>query len=265
MWPLLFLIQTAVALDPVQTAIEHAQGLALKKNRQEATASLREAIVQQPKAKAKLIEALQQISKVFFTDKGQKAFEAGQSLMFDNPDMALQQLKEALAQEDGNLAVLATIAKVQLAKQDCGGAEATLEKARRMNPFASEPAVLEMRTLVCQKNFEALRERTRLLPTLDKWEEQFVQYLNAQAGPPRKAYDVLLRVTEERADFPEAYLQLARAEQALAREDEPALTKYISLCKAVTTKERRRFSLEPRLCQSLKEAEDELAKKSADL
>lgn len=264
MW-LLLTLQLATALDATQTAIEHAQGLALRKNRQEACASLREAIAQQPKAKARLTEALQQIAKVFFTDKGQKAFEAGQSLMFDNPDMALTQLKEALAQEDGNQAVLTAIAKVQLAKQDCGGAEATLKEARQLNPLASEPAVLELRTLACQKNFEALKERARNLPTLDKWEEQYVQFLGAQAGPPRKALETLARLTQERPDFPEAYLQLARAEQALARGDEGALTKYVSLCKAVTAKERKRFSLEPRLCANLKEAEDELAKKSVDL
>ena len=174
-------------------------------------------------------------------------------------------LTRGAARKFSQVAVLTAIAKIQLAKQDCGGAEATLEKARTLNPFASEPAVLELRTLVCQKNFEALRERTRLLPTLDKWEDQFVQYLNAQANPPKKAYDALLRVTEERPDFPEAYWQLARAGQTLAHGDEVYLSKYISLCKAVTTKERKRFSLEPRLCSSLKEAEDELAKKSADL
>lgn len=264
MW-LLLTLQLATALDATQTAIEHAQGLALRKNRQEACASLREAIAQQPKAKVKLIEALQQIAKVFFTDKGQKAFEAGQSLMFENPDMALAQLREALAQEDGNQAVLTTIAKIQLAKQDCGGAESTLEKARALNPYASEPAVLELRTLACQKNFDGLKERARLLPPLDKWEEQYVQYLSAQASAPKKAFELLARLTEERPEFPEAYLQLARAGQALARADEPYLSKYISLCKAVTTKERKRFSIEPRLCASLKEAEDELAKKSADL
>ncbi|MBX3020516.1 MAG: hypothetical protein KF799_02465 [Bdellovibrionales bacterium] len=273
MWFLFSLILSAQALDPVATTIEQAQALALKKNRKEACAGLQEALKSTPApaktARAKLSEALAQISKVFFTDKGQKAFEAGQSQMFENPDLAMTQFREALALEDDNVVVLSNIAKVQLMKSDCDGARATLEKARMMNPSASEPAVLEMRALVCKQQVKGLREMAKQLPSLDKWEEQYVQYLLAQTllqeKSPKKAFDVLSRVVEEQPQFPESYLWLARVGGELSRENEAWLQKYISLCKAVTGKERKRFSLEPKLCAGLKEAEDELAKKSVDI
>jgi predicted Zn-dependent protease len=274
MWLIsLLVIFSAQALDPVQTAIEHAQGLALKKNRKEACATLQEALTNTPapakSSRTKLSEALSQISKVFFTDKGQKAYESGQSMMFDNPDMALVQFRDALTLEDGNIAVLASIAKIQLMKQDCEGARATIEKARLINPVAAEPAVLELRTLVCEKRFEGLREKARQLPALDKWEEQYVQYILAQDAlhneTPKKAFEALNKIVEEQPQFPESYLYLARAGSELKKENEPWLQKYISLCKAVTAKERKRYSLEPRLCANMKEAEDELAKKSTDI
>lgn len=273
MWIFLSVWLTAHALDPVVTVIEHAQSLALKKNRKEACAVLQTALNSTPApakaSRAKLNESLAQISKVFFTDKGQKAYESGQALMFENPDLAMTNFREALSLEDDNLAVLNSMAKVQLAKQDCDGARATLERARAMNPAAAEPAVLELRTLICQKSFDGLKEKAKQLPSLDKWEDSYVQYLLAQdylqEKTPKKAFDTLSKIVEEQPQFPESYLWLARAGNELNKDNEAWLHKYISLCKAVTPKERKRFSLEPRLCANMKEAEDELAKKSADI
>ena len=261
------------ALDTVSTAIEQAQGLALKKNRQEACATLARTLVDTPApskvSRQKLSEALNSIAKVFFTDKGQRAYESGQSLMFENPDLAMTQLKEALALEDGNINVLSSLAKLHLAKQDCDGALQLTNKARLMNPLAGEPAVLELRALACQKNFAALTEKAKLLPPTEKWEEQYVQYLLAQSylfdKLPKKAFDTLSKLVEEQAQFPEGYFYLAKAGNELEKDDETALQKYLSLCRALTVKERKRFSLEPRLCSNMKEAEDELAKKPTDL
>lgn len=273
MWLLFSLIFSAQALDPVATAIEHAQALAVKKNRTEACAGLKETLSATPApakaSRAKLAEALGQISKVFFTDKGQKAFEAGQSLMFENPDMALTQFRQALELEDNNIVILSAIAKVQLLKGDCDGARLTVDQARAINPVAGEPAVLELRTMTCKQHFIGLKEKVKQLPALDKWEDQYVQFLMAQdfmeEKAPKKALDALTKITEEQPQFPESYLWMARAGTELSRDNEAWLQKYISLCKAVTVKERRKFSLEPKLCANLKEAEDELAKKSADL
>ena len=58
--------------------------------------------------------------------------------MFENPDIALAQYKEALALEDNNLQLLDSIARVQLAKPDCAAAALTLQKARELYPFAGE-------------------------------------------------------------------------------------------------------------------------------
>jgi predicted Zn-dependent protease len=270
MWLIFIFSFKLWAADPAQPAIEKAQSLALKKNRVEACAVLRRALDELPagaKSRAKIAEALGQISKMFFTDKGQKFFEAGQSSMWDTPDMALAQFKEALALENQNIQVLDNIARIQLFKQDCDGALQTLDQARKLNPASGESAVLELRALSCKQNFESLREKAKNLPALDKWEESYVQYLLAgdalQQKSYKKAFDALFKLTEENPQFPESYLLLARAAGEMNKDPEPFLEKYVSLCKAATAREKKKYSLEPRLCANLKEAEDELAKKKA--
>lgn len=269
MWKVVFLIATVWAADPIATAIERAQALALKKDRAAAAEVLNQAIEATTpplKGRARLIESQASIAKMFFTDKGQKLFESGQSAMYENPDIALNQYREAAKLEGDNLLLIDNIARILLAKQDCGGAVQSLEKARTLYPYAAEPAVLELRALVCQKNFEAFREKMKSAPTLEKGQDAFVQYLVAQdllqQKMWRKASEVLNKVSEDEPQFPETYYWLTRAGQEIGRDTENWAQKYVSLCKGITVRERKRFSLEPRLCTNLKEVEDELAKKA---
>lgn len=268
----LFLSFPAWSAEPVQNPIEQAQALAIKKNRLEASTVLLRAITALPsgaKSRAKMIEALNTIARVFFTDKGQKLFEVGQSMMFETPDVALSRYREALALEDNNILVLNSIARVQISKQDCAGGLATLKSSNAISPFYADTVVLELRAHVCEKDFEAFRERLKTLPPLDKNQEAFVQYLLAQdflrQKMWRKANEILLKVSQEQPRFPEVYYSLLKAGEEMDHEDEGFAQKYVSLCKAVGPRERKQFALEPRLCANAKEVEDELAKKSTDI
>jgi hypothetical protein len=273
MWLLTILfIFNLSASDLVTTAIESAQAQARKKNRQAAATILKNAIQEtanSPKLKSRLQESLNNVGKVFFTDKGQRLFEAAQSSAYDNPDLALGQFREALKLEDDNILVLTNIARVQLAKQDCAGALLTLDRARQLNESASEPAVLELRGLICQRNYEAFREKQKLLPSLDKDQESFVAYLAAQDLMQqklwRKAFDTLSKVSEEQSQFPETYFYLLKAAAELDRETDRWAEKYIELCTGLTTRTRRRYAYEPRLCANAKEVSDELANKNPEL
>lgn len=265
-----FLISSSAwGLDVVGAAVEQAQTWAVKKNRAEACSVLRRAIADNPKSAAKIVETLNQLSKVFFTDKGQKAFEAGQAVMFDNPDLAMNEFRRSLELEDNNLVVLTAIARIQVAKQDCRAAVETLTTARKLNPLSGEAAVLELRALLCSENNELLRDRMKSLPLLAKSEEGLVQYITAQdlllQGQAKKANELLVKVSEENPQFPETYYYLARAGAELKKDVEMWQQKYVSLCKAVTVRERKKFSLEPRLCFALKEVEDELSRKDTEM
>lgn len=265
-------LTSAFAADSVASAIDQAQAFALKKNRQEACLVLQRALVTTPsalKSRAKLTESLTQIATVFFTDKGQKAFESGQALLWENPDMALTQFRQALELEDNNIQLLGSVARVQLMKMDCEGALASAQTARKVNPYDAEIAILEARSYLCAMKYDLAREKIKALPPLDKWQASYVQFLGAQDAllqkSSRKAFDAALKVTEDQPGFPEAYYLLVKAGVELGRDTEPYLQKYVSLCKAVTIRERKRYSLEPRLCLNLKDAEDELTKKSVEL
>lgn len=271
-WLLIFFSFQVHAADAISGAIEQAQGMALKKNRKEACAILNRAFHNTPaqmRGRSKLIETLQQVSKVFFTDKGQKLFESAQVMLFENPDMALTQLREAQALEDENILVLANLARTQIIKQDCDAALVTLEMARSLNPHAAEPALLELRALLCAKRYDIFRDKMKLASAPggtgngEKWDQAFGQYLSAQEQlrqkATSKAFDLLSKVTEDFPQFPEAYYYLARAGQALERDSNPWLQKYSALCKGVTLRERKKFSLEPQLCLKMKEVDEELS------
>ena len=81
----------------------------------------------------------------------------------------------------------------------------------------------------------------------------------------KKAFDAETKIAEEQPGFPESFYVLAKAAAELNKETDVYLQKYISLCKALTFRERKKYSLEPKMCANLKEAEDELAKKSTEI
>lgn len=265
------LIGAWAATDPVLSAVEQAQSLALKKNRKEACAVLNRCFAATPaqaRGRAKLIETLNQISKVFFTDKGQQLFESGQVNLFENPDLALTQLREAEHLEDENILVLAHLARAQIIKGDCDSALVSLELARSLNPHAVEPAVLELRALICAKRYDIFREKIKSAPSTEKWDSAFAQFLQGQEhirlNSTHKAFEILNRVTEEFPQFPEAYYYLAKAGESLEKDTSAWLQKYSTLCKGLTLRDRKKFLYEPQLCGRVKEVDDELATKKTD-
>jgi tetratricopeptide (TPR) repeat protein len=264
----IFLSLKVFALETGTGAIDQAQILAMKKNRREACAVLNKAIGGLAKNRARTIEQIHNLSKMFFTDKGQKAYEAGQGAAFENPDVALNWLLQALELEDSNVLILASLARLSLIRNDCDNALAYVRRARELNPYFGEAAVLELSALNCLAMGEAMREKTKTLPPLSKWEEGFVQYLTAQVllrqGQAKRAVDLLQKFSDENPQFPEAYFYKAKAGLELKQDVAVWRERYVSLCKGITVRERAKFALEPHLCMAAKEVEDELAKSGRD-
>lgn len=264
----LFFSVMARASDLVQPSIDQAQALALKKNRVEACAILQKTIQALPnggKGRSKLAESIKHISTVFFTDKGQRQFEAGLAVMWESPDIALEQFKQALELEDQNTLVLSNIARIQIMKQDCEQASVNISAARKLNAFDGDLIVLDARANTCLGKYEILRDKNKT-QGLDKWQQAMLWQLQAQENLEqkswRKAHELAQKVAQELPGFPEAQFVLLKAGSELGKDVDEATQRYITLCKAITNKERKQFSLEPRLCASLKDVENEFGKKT---
>lgn len=272
----LFLGAPALAQSPLLSIapnpIEQAQEKALQKHRQEACVILNQAIEaakSQPKQRTKLIEFLDSVSTQFFTDKAQRLYQSAQSVLFDTPDLAITRLKEALEGEDENVLVNLALARAYLFKGDYSSAEKVLSKAKELHPAHWDASVLQLTLLTAQKKFEVVRESLRVLsPPVDKSQEIYVKQIVAQDFMDQemtaKAVETLTKATELDANYPEAYYFLTRAAQALGTPNEEWARKYVSLCKGLDAKVRRKYANEPALCSRLKEVEDELSKKPAD-
>jgi hypothetical protein len=257
------------AADPTAVAIARAQDAAIRKDRAQASSILREALQHTGSrtARQRIGEALAQVTRIFFTDQGQRAFETGQTALQDSPEAALPAFREALRLEDGNVAVRLGLARYHLVRQDCAAAASEVAEARRLDPLDGDAAALDLRVMICQHSFTGLREKVRRLPPLTKWQSSFVAYVQAremlEQGANRRAAEALGRVVADFPRFPEARFYLSRADATRAS-GEDSLRRYVALCRSFTGRDRREFALEPRACVHQKEAEDELAKKPAE-
>jgi tetratricopeptide (TPR) repeat protein len=265
-----FIVSAAEPATP--SSIEAAQTKALAHQRKEASAILIAAIEDakaQPKLKAKLTESLEAIATTFFTDKGQKLFESAQSSMFDAQDVAIKALKEALVLEDNNLLVCLALVRANIAKKEYSAAKANLEMAKLIQPYSPDVVVLSLRLMASQGEVEPLREQLKTFPPLDKTQDIFVKQLLAQdlldQQMTDKSFELFTKITEMDAAYPEPYYFMAKAGQVLGKETEDWSRKYVSLCKNVDARTRRKYANEPMLCSHVKEVEDDLAKKTSEM
>ena len=139
--------------------IQKAQNLALQHDRLQSSQVLIRAIQREQKgsqAHKELMRALEDLTTVFYTEKAQGSFAAGNSLLETKPRDAIDSYLEALRLEDGNVAVLKALARVHLSEGECDKADGYVRQAEGLNPFSPEVILLRVQELGCAKNSEAL-------------------------------------------------------------------------------------------------------------
>jgi predicted Zn-dependent protease len=257
--PIIISVSSVAAVEPWTVAIQEAQKLALAKNRKAATAKLIEAIkIEKPasRARARLLESLKNISEMFFSDKGQRLYETGQSSYFESADTALLRYKEALDVEDSNLTVLTAMARAQLSKKDCASADATLKIAAQINPYSEAVHLLEGKTLLCQNLPKDAIAVLRADPSDDPVTSVTLASALWQNGSVRESVALLQRTLGKDGAFPEVHYWLWKASEAQAEVAEQHGGKYVALCKNLALKTRQKYLKEPRLCGQTQEVED---------
>lgn len=249
----------AAAPEPWNGVIQDAQKYAVAKNRKMATGKILNSLKTDKwtgKGRAKLLENLKALSEVFFTDQGQRLFETGQSLAFENQDTAMARFREALGREDGNIMILNAIARLQLGKKDCTGAEQTLHLASDFNPFDPTLKFLQAKTFLCEhKPQDALALLKAEAALDDVVSNTTLASAMFEAGAAAEATGLLHKAAAKDGSYPEVHYWIWKVAED---KDDSQGEKYVALCKNLNLRTRRKYMNEPRLCGQTQEVEDAL-------
>lgn len=240
--------------------IQDAQKAAVAKNRKVATNKLLNAVKTEhsPKAKAKLLETLGTLADIFFTDQGQRLFETAQSMAYENADTALARFNDALAVEDNNVVILLAMARVQLAKKDCGAADTTLQSAAAINPYDKTLRFLRAKTLLCQHHPQEALALLKMEPSEDPVSLVTLAQALYANGNLHEASSLLQKAAGKDSSYPEVHYWLWKVSEDDSETADEQGQKYVALCKNLNLRTRRKYMNEPLLCGQTQEVDDAL-------
>jgi tetratricopeptide (TPR) repeat protein len=248
-----------VPSEPWSAIILDAQKSAVAKNRKEATAKIIASLNHDKwgsKGKAKLLDSLKTMGEVFFTDKGQRIYETGQSLAYENPESALNSFREALLLEDSNVTILLGIARAQLARKDCVAAAKTLKTVSELNPFDEALRFLEGKTFLCRDDVASALEKLKGDASEDVVKMVTLASALHENGNDKEALSLLQKTVTKDPFYPEAHYWLWKLTELGGDGAEEHAQRYAVLCKNLNTRTRRKYLNEPRLCAQAQEIDE---------
>lgn len=267
---LLSSVYSALALDSVGLAIDQARELILRRSRKEACELLTRHVDASTslKVKQKLSGERTKLAQVFFSDRGQKSFEAGRGLLHSNPEMAQSNFEKSMELEDGNTLVARGLMRVAILRGQCERARSYLADAIKLDSADPELHLFELKLLSCARKFDEFNQRLKDYKFTSREHQSFVDYLSGLnshlEGRNRIAVEKLAKFMADHPQFPEAYYWGYKASIVLLRPNKDWAQKYLKICSALTDKERNLILQEPEVCSHLKEVESELAKTLRD-
>ncbi len=246
-----------VAKPAASPSLESIQELVLKGGRPEAVRQLNQKILEVKKESERqpILDLLDRVSSLFYTDQGQKLYEAGVGTIWSQPLRAKSLLREALEKEPAQLLVLQALAIVQLIEKNCKEAKGDLQKISEDYPHSKMNQLLSWQADLCLGDAEPML--TEMPEILKKWtglEKEFGEYLHQKALVTAGKRPQLKTVLEKLSDFPEVYALSIKAAQARSEKlNREELDKYLALCRNLNTNLRRKYMFEPHLCSELNE------------
>ncbi len=138
--------------DSRATVLERAQDLFVHKRRKEALRLLLDSksLLSGKAAEREAVrDGIVDVATRFLTDKGQKAFELGQSQLPAQAGLALASLREAESLEDGNLQVGLAMIRAHLVSDDCRAAKKVLDAHAELIPYLMELQEVEIQLAWC--------------------------------------------------------------------------------------------------------------------
>lgn len=243
--------------------IEKARNLSLQKDRGQAINLLKLALKKEAKkslAQKELIQALVDLTSMFFSEKAQQLFELGLSLKGSDPAMSMNKLLEAQKNEPDNLGIEIATHQIAISQNECSSVTEKINKNRDLTIYIEEYRLVFAQALLCSgKTQEYLLLKAQndpksiSLPAF--WSVLEQEYL-FKAGQLAKVIDL----ADQGAANPESYYWRWRAEVDLKLKGEKTAQKYLNSCKTLNSRQLRELNYEPNLCRRTTEVETYLKK-----
>ena len=239
----------------------------MQKDRTQAISLLLGALKKESKkttAQKELVAALEQVSKVFYSDKAQQLYELALSLKSTDPGLALSKLQEAARLEPENSSIEVALMRLSLASGDCAATAGRLLKQKDLAAILEDFRLVAAQTALCQGKFSdylGVRagvdvKNSSLGPF---WQTAELEYLYRTAAFT-KADDAAIALQKSDTNFPEALYWQWKSELELKLKADKAAQKYLNQCKTMNSRQVRLYLPEPMLCRRTTEVESFLKK-----
>lgn len=244
--------------------IEKAYNLSLQKDRQQALNILISALQKEsrPPAVAEIKKAVDEISHIFFSDKAQQLYESGVSLRKTDLPRSIDKLLEASRIEPDNVAIVAELARVMIARNDCKNAQEVVQKQLRVVKFDEELKLTLAQAYACQgkwveyqKIFES--SAAKKSPFAKYWMALEVEK-NLSSKSLSKAQESITNLIKLDEKYPEAFYWLWRLDLAQKRRSLEEAQKYVMTCKNISANHYRQYMIDPMLCRRVNDVETEM-------
>ena len=259
--------KVAGSVETYQDIIEKAYNLSLQKDRTQAVTILLAALKKESKkstAQKELSAALDQVSKVFYSDKAQQLYELGLSLKSTDPSLSASKLQEAARLEPENASIEVALARLALANGDCAAVAGRLMKQKDLVIAIEDLRLVAAQTALCQGKFnDYLTSKNgndvKNSSLSSFWQTAEMEYLY-RTGAFAKVQEAALSLQKQDPSFPEALYWQWKSELELKIKADKVGQKYLSQCKTLNSRQQRVFLPEPMLCRRTPEVESFLKK-----
>lgn len=215
------------------------------------------------------IEEGRRLATFFITENGQKLFELGESMSDTNPLLAEEKYKESLKTEGPNLKILNALSLLKLRSNQCDEARQWNQKALDTFDRMVEVQAVALQVMACEDNFEGISKK------LEGYKEDspvlkipVVQLLKArakiQSGMTKEGLEILRLASEGKNTFPDVWYWRWKLDPEQGHIQRTYLEKYITICKKMTPRLKRKYRESGVVCEKLPEAEKALKKSGAN-
>ncbi len=250
-------------VESYKDLIEKARNLTLQRDRLQASQVLQRGLQREPKNSQgyrEIGKTLDDLTDLFYTEKGQTLFAQADGLMENKPREALETLQAALRIEDVNLMILRSLARVYLILGDCDHANAVVVQADGLNPVNAEVRLLRMQVADCQKNTDKFAELDAMtdvdLGVVDKYVRS-LQIKDLWRRKEHKKARALLSTWEQSAgEYPEVLYWRWKLSLDQPFPDRAAALAYIQLCQNLSPRQKKTHGLDLELCAGREKVEE---------